>query len=212
MFSCLTLSERFGRVCGALILTLLPLPALAHAPSPGMEGFWRGTLHALTDPVQMQALLAIGLWVGLQSLSVMRVALTTFLGAAIIGVGLGLATQWPQTHLGILESTALGMAALTAALVALGRPPFPFLLYGLAAGAAFLTAILNTPEPGATGAIAMTTLGSLVAIHAVVLFLSGGIDYARETYGWPTLPIAVRVLAAWILAISALMLALPPAS
>lgn len=175
-----------------------------------MEGFWRGTLHALSDPVQMLTLLALGLWVGQQSLGFMRVALITFFGAAIIGVGLGLATQWPQTHLGILESTALGLAALTAALVALGRP-FPLLLYGGAAGAALLNAILNTPEPGATGAVAMTTLGSFVAIHAVVLFLSGGIDYARESYGWPLIPIAVRVLAAWILAISALMLALPAA-
>ena len=100
-----------GGLAGAL---LLPGPALAHSPIPGIGGFYNGLLHPLLVPAHLLALVALGLWLGQQALPRIERALLAFSLLLLAGLALA-AFAAPGGGQTSLLACALGVGLLVAA-------------------------------------------------------------------------------------------------
>lgn len=78
-------------------------------------------------------------------------------------------------------------------------------LFALVVGV--LVGIASTPDPGPLRATLITLTGSFVGANLLVLYVSVGVDWVSRTYSQQWVQIGIRVVAAWIGAISVLMTA-----
>ncbi len=190
-----------------LSLLVLATPALAHAPSPGLQGFWRGVQHPLTDLMQLPLLVAFALLIGPLGIAAVRRGLLAFAIATPIGFAAGLklgAAAFPA-EIAIALLAAAALISLLA-IIRLPLPPAACSFVGVLAGT--LAGFANVPDQGALGAFVVTSLGALVAVNLVAMFATAGIDYVMEEYDLPWLAIGWRILAAWTLTIAVLTLAI----
>jgi hypothetical protein len=80
---------------------------------------------------------------------------------------------------------------------------------GVLAGiAGILLGLVSTPDPGPTRALLITLSGSFLGIVLIALYIGGGVAWIREKYPQHWVHVGIRVVAAWIGAVSILMAAL----
>ena len=122
----------------------------------------------------------------------------------LIGITFGqfaLTADWLQDGLFVVAVAAAAMSALFPLL-----PIMVAALFALVVG--ILVGIASTPDPGPLRATLITLAGSFVGANLSVLYVAGGLDWVRQTYTQQWVQIGIRVVAAWIGAISVLMAAL----
>ncbi len=187
---------------------LAPTVAVAHSPIPGIEGFYAGLLHPLSNVAQLLALLALAVMLGLGFRQSAASSLAALAFGVLIGIVLGqlaLTADWLQVGLLV---TAVAAAATSALFPVL--PIVVAALFALVVG--ILVGIASTPDPGPLRATLITLAGSFVGANLLVLYVGGGVDWIREKYTEHWVQVGIRVVAAWICAISVLMTALAFAS
>lgn len=200
--------DRSGAGGLALALALLPGPAAAHSPVPGIEGFYIGLSHPFSSPGQVLTLLSLGLLFGQRWPERFALAWAVFAAGCVLGAALGQAGVTPAS-----AEDQLLAAALAAGVVAALWPSGPAQLsIALAGIAGVLIGLVSTPDDGPFRAAAITLLGSFVGANLVLLYAAGGVGWLQERVRAAWMRIGLRVAAAWIAAIAALLLALAVAS
>lgn len=184
-----------------LPLFLVASPAYAHAPIPGIKGFYVGLLHPFSTPAQALLMLGMGLLAGFCVVDKAKWFLSAFLLATLIGVFFGSA-EWDLDP--ALYATAIGVCVL-AALVPGKLAPVAI---ALTAVGGVLIGSVSITDAGLTQDRVITTSGSIVGANIGLLYLWGFTHFVQDQYPWPWVRIAFRVAAAWIGAIALLMLAL----
>ena len=167
-------------------------------------GFYVGMLHPLSTPPQILALLAIGLMLGQNFPRDFLVCWMVFAICCVAGMLLGQTVGMRGAENAWLLAVSV-IAASLAALLPNGLL-VPWLV--LAGISGLLLGILSTPDPGHWRATLISLLGSFVGANLVLLYSSGGIGWLKERFKQPWIRVGLRVIAAWIAAISILMLAL----
>jgi hydrogenase/urease accessory protein HupE len=171
---------------------------------PGAEGFYTGLLHPVSTPPPLLAVLGIGVLLGQAGLQQALASLKAFALAAALGLLLCVfGVSHPAQEL-LLLSIAVTASSLAA--IAPARLEVPGIL--LAGMGGLLIGIVSTPDPGPLRATVVTVAGSYVGANAVLLYASGGVMWIREHLKQPWVHIGLRVVSAWIAAISCLMVAL----
>ena len=204
MPSCSVLSSRYFPGAIAVACALAPTDAAAHAPIPGLMGFYVGMLHPLSTPPQFLALFALGLMLGQQFPRDFLVCWIVFAICCFAGMLLGQTVGMQGTENAWLLAICL-IAALLAALLPNGLF-LPWLV--LTGGAGLLVGVLSTPDPGHWRATLISLVGSFVGANLALLFSTGGVGWLTERFTQHWVRIGFRIIAAWIAAISFLMLAL----
>ena len=100
------------------------------------------------------------------------------------------------------------MAFVTFSLVAIMPGKLVPLAIGLACIGGLLVGVLSIPDDGPTRDRLFTMSGSFVGANVGLLYIFGISLVIRERFAWPWVPVAFRVVAAWLGAIALLMLAL----
>lgn len=198
---------RGRRVFAAAAMSAAAGPACAHSPLPGIEGFYAGLFHPLTTPDQLLALLGLGLLLG--GFGGKRLARA--LGVLGLGLLAGLVLGRPS---GDSAPWIYGCALIAAAGAALVPGRFLPVVLCMTLVAGGLLGWASLPDPGPPRDRLFTMSGSAVGAALATLYLAGGVDLLRERVAAPWLSVALRVVAAWVFAVAALMLALtlaPPA-
>ena len=183
---------------------LAPTDAAAHAPIPGLMGFYVGMLHPLSTPPQLLALLALGLMLGQQFPRDFVVCWIVFAICCFAGMVLGQTVGMQGTE----DAWLLAICAIAASLAALLPNGFVLPWLVLAGGCGLLVGIVSTPDPGHWRPTLITLAGSFVGANLALLFSTGGVGWLTEHFSQPWVRIGLRIIAAWIAAISFLMLAL----
>ena len=189
------------RLALAVLCGVAARPATAHAPLPGLEGVYAGLVHPLTRPDQILVLLAAALFLGGFALGRLAPAFGALAAGLAGGVAIGQAGGAPAPWL-----FALAALAATGAALAPGRwrqaTPVVAAVAGLALGWA------SVPGPGPLQDRIVTMAGSAAGAGLFVLYATAAIELLRARIRGAWLPIALRVAAAWVAAISLMMLAL----
>lgn len=185
--------------CAALLLLHAAVPASAHSPVPGIEGFYVGLLDPLSAAPQVLALLGIGLLIGTFDKKHATWPLVIFLSATLAGIVLGASLLTFNTQ---LLATAVVCGAL--ALLLPGRGLVACILAAAAAG--FLIGAVSIPDPGPVRDRVITVAGSFVGANLAVLYIFGAILYAKEKASAPWLPTALRAASGVVAAIAAALL------
>lgn len=146
-------------------------------------------------------MLGLGLLVGSFNIDRVFRHLYAFFIATLIGMYLGV--QSAQ-----IDAVILATAFVACSLSALG----PGKILPMAIVLVFLSGILigmvSVPDPGPTRDRIVTMVGSLAGANIGLLYIGGMIQLLRERYTWGLVGIAFRIVAAWLGAISLVMLAL----
>lgn len=185
-----------------LAATLAAGPVHAHSLGPGAGDFFNGLAHPFLDPVQLLALVALGLCCAQRGIARVQWLLLGF-PLLLLGAGLtGAALDWSVAGNGpvCILGAVLGLAA------ALARPLPLGLLYPLAGGLTVVLAGMSVNELAAQPALtpliylAGVALGSFLllsyALYAADRMLAGRREWSQ---------VVVRVVGSWIAA-AALML------
>jgi hydrogenase/urease accessory protein HupE len=181
-----------------------PEMAFAHSAVPGLKGFYVGMVHPLSTPPQLLALLALGLLLGQCWPRKFTLAWLLFALAAAGGLILGFAGYGHSR-----AERALLVTALAASSLATITPAWFIVPGTLLAGAGGLfLGIASTPDPGPLGAMIVTITGTYLGVNLAFFYASGGIGWLRDRFNNAWAHIGLRIIAAWIAAISCLMLAL----
>lgn len=181
------------------LASLRPLAARAHAPVPGIEGFYAGLAHPLRDPATLLTLLAVALLLARLPPAAWRrawVALASG-GAAGASAGLFLAPR-PGFSLALLA------AGLLAALLGALPRPVPGLRPLVAVCGAGL-GIAVVPDPGAAADRLVTLAGALVTVAAAPVFAYGALTALTARLPDAAGRVIPRILQAWIAAVALLL-------
>jgi hypothetical protein len=176
-------------------------PAFAHAPIPGIKGFYTGLIHPFSTPSQALLMLGVGLLIGGLAVEKIRWNWGTFSVSLLAGLFAGSNSLQPDAMMFASAFAACSVAAL-----------FPGRLMpiaiALSAIGGFLIGSVSIPDDGEMRDRIFTMSGSIVGASVGLLFIFGLILVIRERYTWPWIGTALRVVAAWLGAIALLMLAL----
>ena len=183
---------------------LTAMPAAAHAPVPGIEGFYTGIIHPLSTAGQILLLLAIGIAAGQYPRPRASLALGTFVAAVLAGIIAG-QIYGPQDS---AETVAVFLAAFTSACAALAPRNLLAVVIFSSAAAGVTIGVISTPDPGELRATIFTVSGSLVGATLAAVYLGGALIWLHDQVTADWFRIGVRVIAAWVAAASALMAAL----
>ena len=190
----------FGRL-GLLSLVAWPGAVQAHSPVPGIEGFYTGLLHPVSTPAQLFVLLGLGLLVSSYPLAAVRWLLTVFPFATLVGA-------WVSDGLMDVDTWLFALAFAACVWVALLPGRVISLALGFTCVGGVLIGIVSMPEPGPAQDRIITLAGSLVGANLGLLYLFGAAFYVRERFQQVWVGVALRIAAAWIGAVSIVMLAL----
>jgi len=112
-----------------------------------------------------------------------------------------------------LGERALLVVALAASSLAALAPSWVIVPGTLLAGAGGLfLGIASTPDPGPLRAMISTITGTYVGANLAFFYAVGGVGWLRDGFNMAWAHIGLRIIAAWIAAISCLMFALSVAS
>ncbi len=167
-------------------------------------GLYVGMLHPLSTPPQLLALLALGLMLGQQFPRDFLACWIVFAICCFAGMFLGQTVGIQGTENAWLLAIC-AIAASLAALLPIGLF-LPWLV--LAGGGGLLVGVVSTPDPGPWRETIISLAGSFVGANLALLFSTGGVGWLTERFTQPWVRIGLRIIAAWISAISFLMLAL----
>lgn len=191
------------RLAVAGLALAYPLMAYAHSPYPGIRGFYVGVLHPLSTPSHVLLILGISLLVGTRVRESRFACLRTLFICTGIGLILAfaIAVLLPTASLVLILLGALGL------LLVFPRD-LPGWTYQLLTGlSGLLLALESIPDPGPVLDVFITTFGSLVGIHYLIMYTSRGVAMAWAKWRTPVTEIGVRVAGSWLTAIAVLMLA-----
>ncbi|WP_116130925.1 HupE/UreJ family protein [Tropicimonas sp. IMCC34043] len=192
--------RRFPALAAAL--AVMPAQAFAHSSVPGIEGFYTGFIHPLTTPAQIVALLATSLLIGQFRPSRYGVLGGGYVAALLAGLLFG-------DPLADLDPWLFGTATLAAGLAALLPGRVLPLAAALAVAAGFLLGAGSVPDAGGPLKDRIFTMaGSMLGGTALMLYAAGLATVALDKIRRNWFSIGLRILSAWVAAISALMLAL----
>ena len=177
-----------------------PAPAYAHSPVPGIEGFFTGLLHPFSTPAQALLMLGLGLLIGGFDNRLVRWPFAVFVSATLLGILVGVGIGW-------IDALMFATAFVACALAALSPGRFLVVSVAVVAAGGFWIGLMSLPDPGPLRDRIITTLGSFMGASLGLLYIFYVLTFVRES-NWNWVPIAFRVAAAWIGAITVLMLAL----
>jgi hypothetical protein len=185
-------------VAVALATCLLPTSLHAHDAFGDLGPFYANLLHPLADPLQAALLVGTAAFLASRPLSVTRLLLPVFAGAATLGA-LALAAGVPMTVLPVIAALAALLVGLSAT-VPDHWMPRPMALCLVAA-----TGALTGLAPGALdeGAVLQPFLGTALGI-AVFTMLTW---FALETAGRRFTPLVPQVAGSWVAAVGILVVA-----
>ncbi|MFN3130550.1 HupE/UreJ family protein [Roseibium sp.] len=184
---------------GLGILVGLTGAAQAHSPVPGIEGFYVGLLHPFSSPAQILLILSAGLLIGGFPRDRVRWLLAAFLGFSFAGL------LWSGGD--VSDILAYTVVIATSALAAASANRL-FPAAGCVAIAGLLLGAMSVPDGGLWWDRFVTMSGSLAGLNILMLYLSGCVVVLNERVHWAMLPVAFRIAAAWIAAVSSMMLAI----
>ncbi len=190
-----------ARRVGGLALAILPAPACAHSPVPGIEGFYTGLVHPLSTPAQALVVMGLGLLLGWLDPKRARVAFAVYGAALIAGLLFG---GGPKPYDPVLFATAFAACALAALLSGRLLP----LICVVAAAAGWGLGVVSVPDPGPTRDWIITQAGAFLGAALGPFYLFGLSYYLRQRFPAKGVAVALRVAAAWLAAISLVMFAL----
>jgi hydrogenase/urease accessory protein HupE len=185
---------------GLGILVGLTGAAQAHSPVPGIEGFYIGLLHPLSSPAQILLILSAGLLIGGFPRDRVRWLLAAFLGCSFAGL------FWSGGD--VSDTLAYTVVIATSALAAASANRLFPAAVGCVAIAGLLLGAISVPDGGLWWDRFVTMSGSLAGLNILMLYLSGCVVLLNERVLWAMLPVAFRIAAAWIAAVSSMMLAI----
>ncbi len=193
------------RGLGAIGLFVCAAEARAHAFSPDASHFYNGLLHAFVDPGQILLLLALALLAAQRGLMLAR---GVAVGVPLLALGVSLLPARPE-WLALAETWVLIAAAAVALLVAWGRTLPSWLLQlpvylaavgpGLVNGAELARESWLIPRLYLSGA----AMGIFFLLMALFVFAA-----KLKLHFESVAAIGMRVLASWVVAGSAMLLAL----
>jgi hydrogenase/urease accessory protein HupE len=185
---------------GLGILLVSTGAAQAHSPVPGIEGFYVGLLHPFSSPAQILLILGAGLLIGGFPRDRVRWLLAAFLACSFAGL------FWSGGD--VSDTLAYTVAIATSALAAASAIRlYPVAIVSVVIAGLLLGAI-SVPEGGLWWDRFVTMSGSLAGLNILMLYLSGCVVVLHERVHWVMLPVAFRIAAAWIAAVSSMMLAI----
>ncbi len=184
-----------------LAWSISAFPVQAHSPVPGIEGFYVGLLHPFSTPAQALLMIGLGLFIAGLEQAHMRNVFSAFFITMLVGILPGIWIAEPDTAM-------FGVAMAVCALAALWPgTPLPLALAMIAVGGLFMGQV-SIPDPGPERDRIITMSGSFVGANIGLLYVAGGVFFLKERYPQQWLQIGFRVAAAWLGAISLVMLAL----
>lgn len=184
------------------LLVALPLRVQAHTTVEGLDEFSNGLLHPFYTPAHILILLAFGCWTSRSRPFDPRWPLLAFAGGALAG----LALAESRVIAGVPLTLLLALAVAAAAVIASGKTAPHAVRLVLTTAAGLLLGTDSAPEDAGWHIAAIkTALGTWVGLNLGFL----GVAYytsllpERKWAGY-----AVRIVASWIIAIAAMVLAL----
>jgi urease accessory protein len=169
-----------------------------------MEGFYVGLIHPLVEIVQGLAIVAAGLLIGQQAPDTLQSAWLAF----AVAFALGLGAAWLVGPAIVPDSGLFAAALLCGGGVALARRLPRIVSIVIAAGVGGVIGIRAMPDPGPWRAMAFTICGGVAGVNLLLFYAIGAAHLIRGQDRRPWLQIGLRVFGSWIVAASALMLAL----
>jgi uncharacterized RDD family membrane protein YckC len=132
----------------------------------------------------------------------------SFAASCLLGIFLGQLGFTPTWS----EVALLTIATMASVLAALYPSGFLLVFLSFSGVCGFLIGVLSTPDPGPLSDTIITLSGSFVGANLALIYAVGGIGWLHERYSQQWVRIGLRVVAAWIAAISVLsaLLALAP--
>lgn len=192
------------RIAITLAGCLLSIDTLAHSPFPGIKGFYTGLLHPVSSSTQVLALLAVGIMLGLRWPGWFKIPFLTFAVATFFGILLG---QFDFSR-AFVEPMLLLVAVIAATLSALYPPGIFALFVILASITGTMVGILSTPDSGSLTATIVTLFGSFIGANLALLYISSSVGWFKDRFKEQWSRIGIRIVAAWLAAISVLMASL----
>lgn len=197
---------KFSRTVTGLTATagLCSGRAQAHGALPGSEGFYNGIDHVFREPALLIALVAVILALLPDWPERFRMGFVLFAVGLAIGLlaGRSLAAVLP------LDLALLVLALATAAAAALAGDRASAAMLSPVAGLGVLIGAALLPEPGPPIDVIVTTAGGASVAIAGVLALCGLYDMVPERLHGPVLATSLRIAAAWLCAVAAMLAAL----
>lgn len=176
-------------------------PAYAHAPVEGIKGFYIGLFHPFSTPSQALLMLGVGLMIGAFGVQHAWRVWAVFIAVCFVGLFAGSADLDVDVALFATAFVACGVAAL-------GWGKFLPVALVVAATGGFLIGSASITDAGPLRDRIFTMSGSMVGATIGLLYIFAGVHILKERFTWAWVAIAFRVAAAWIGAISLVMLAL----
>ncbi|WP_425092474.1 hypothetical protein [Tropicimonas sp. S265A] len=176
----------------------MPFPAAAHSPIEGIEGFYSGLLHPVSTPAQALVLLAVGLMAGGFRPAEARWPVGLYMTAVLGGVACG-------AYLTPAATAMFATALVAAAMAALAPGRGLSLASCLAALGGASIGLLSLADPGPPMDRIVTSLGAVVGACIGLLYIFAFTRFVQDRYTVDWVPVAFRVAAAWIAAVSLLM-------
>ncbi|WP_416899230.1 MAG: HupE/UreJ family protein [Minwuia sp.] len=192
-----------GRIRGGLAaaaLASLPAQAFAHTTIEGIDAVYGGLLHPYFVPGHILALTALALLVGIMSWAIWRLAIPVYLAALLAGLAIGAAgiPPWqPAIVLLVLAMLCGGGAALAL--------PSNSMAAAVAAALIGVTVGLDSVPEDLSAGVPWQVLAATF-IGAGVFPAYVGALLLRFRRGWLTL--GARIAGSWVVAVSAMVLAL----
>ena len=193
---------------GWIAFLILPTLSFAHSPSKGLAGFYTGILHVYSEVSLVIALVALGLLVGqITDLDKQRKLLAGFLITIVLSSAIGSFTliEVGSRTLQLVLWGSVVLVCLHAALLPKWAAMFAAISVGLMA---LIMGQLTVPEPGPFWSFTVTTLGSIAGCFLGFLYSALLFNFVFERFQKFWQRTVLRVIAAWLFAISFLLSAL----
>ncbi len=184
------------RILALLGAAFLPLPAHAHGAFGSAAPFWSGALHVVVNPLALAAI------AGLAATLAITAEASTFWSICTAAFSAAMAAQWlPPTWITLAPIGVIGVGLMAA----LAVKPSPLIAYpaGIAAGLAVgLSVDVDARSLGAALGVGMVVI--VLTTWGLEIFLRLEQVQRLKT----VVPIARRVIGAWVAAIALLLGAL----
>lgn len=194
------MTRRTTRFWFGAALALLPLPAAAHTTIEGIDAVYGGLLHPYFVPGHILAMVALSLVIGGTDWRQWRMASVVWLASLLGGLGVGAAGVTPFHPAIVL----LCLAMLCGVGAALARQAGPALVAAVTAVIGVTIGVDSVPEDLSAG-VPWQVLGATL-LGAGVFPIYVGALFIRFRRDW--LKLGMRVAGSWVIAVSAMVLAL----
>lgn len=200
------------RVLGFFIFLVCPSFSFAHTPSKGLAGFYTGILHVYSEASLVMALAALGLLIGqMTDLSKQRKLLVSFLFFITFGSVVSSFNFFEfdsKTQYIALWCTVV-LVCLHAALLPKWNTKFAAIAVVFAG---LILGKLTVPDHAEVLPFIVTLFGSLIGCIFGFVFFVSLVDFLYQRFYLVWQRTILRIVSAWLFAISFLLLAVQYAS